>query len=105
MLLETLSLTNFRNYQERSFSFSSNITIILGPNTSGKTSVLEAIMLFSTGKSFRAEREQEMIHADQEVGRVKIKIKDEKTQIVSAHEESSDTIEVDVVKDITLEVV
>lgn len=48
------------------------LTIVVGPNTAGKTSLLEAIMLIATGRSFRAAREAEVILFDEEVGRVQL---------------------------------
>ncbi|MBI4137404.1 DNA replication/repair protein RecF [Candidatus Roizmanbacteria bacterium] len=72
MTLQKLYLSNFRNYAKQEFSFSENLTIIVGPNTAGKTTILEAVMLLSTGSSFRADREQEMIQQGKEVGRVKV---------------------------------
>lgn len=74
MNLTKLRLQNFRNYQAREFAFSEKTTIILGPNTSGKTNLLEAICLLATGKSFHAELEQEMITWGEEIGRVKGRI-------------------------------
>ncbi|MCR4263407.1 MAG: DNA replication and repair protein RecF [Candidatus Roizmanbacteria bacterium] len=71
MILKTLHLSNFRNYSKQEFSFSEQLTVIVGPNTAGKTTILEAIMLLSTGSSFRAERELEMIRMGEEVARVK----------------------------------
>lgn len=70
MNLRSLSLQNFRNYSKKTFDFSSDTTLILGPNASGKTNILEAIYLLSRGKSFRAKRESEMITYDRELARV-----------------------------------
>lgn len=70
MILKSLSLSSFRNYPKRTFNFSSNTTLLIGPNTTGKTNVIEAIYLLATGRSFRADREQEMISFDREIGRV-----------------------------------
>lgn len=53
MALETLKLTNLRNFDALSLNLSPDINIITGPNGSGKTSILEAIYLLSTGRSFR----------------------------------------------------
>lgn len=72
MILEKIHLSNFRNYAEQTFSFADTLTVIVGPNTVGKTTILEAVMLLSTGSSFRAEKEQEMIQTGQEIARVKI---------------------------------
>ena len=61
MILKKLSLTNFRNYSEGEFLFSSEATLVVGPNTSGKTNLIEAICLLSTGRSLGASQESEMI--------------------------------------------
>lgn len=49
-----LHLTNFRNFGEAAVSPCGGINLIYGENGSGKTSLLEAIHLLSTGKSFRS---------------------------------------------------
>ncbi len=69
-MISKIKLTNFRNFKERIFSFSSDITVILGPNASGKTNVLESLFLLSTGKSFRARVEEEMVKYEDDVARV-----------------------------------
>ena len=71
MQLQELNLKNFRNYSKRTFIFSQNTTVFVGPNAIGKTNILEAIFLLAIGKSFRAEREGEMVRIGEEVGRVK----------------------------------
>jgi DNA replication and repair protein RecF len=70
MLVSEVHLANFRNFKKRTFSFSPNITIIIGPNASGKTNILESLHLLSTGKSFRVRVEEEMISYDKEIARV-----------------------------------
>jgi len=75
MILKQLLLQNFRSYSQKKFQFSSGITLVIGPNTSGKTNLLEAIYLMSTGKSFRAGLEREMIFYGQENARLEGLIK------------------------------
>lgn len=74
MLIKTLILQNFRSFSKEALSFDEKTTIIVGPNASGKTNILEAINLLATGKSFRAEREEEMIRNGEELARVVGKI-------------------------------
>lgn len=74
MLLKTISLQNFRSFDKKEFIFDEKTTIIVGPNTAGKTNILEAISLLSTGKSFRASVEAEMIRSDEDIARVKAKV-------------------------------
>lgn len=70
MIIKSISLQSFRSFQKKSFEFDEKTTVIVGPNASGKTNILEAIYLLSTGKSFRAGIEQEMIKNGDEVARV-----------------------------------
>jgi DNA replication and repair protein RecF len=53
MWIEKLILRNFRNYQQAEISFCNGINMIQGENAQGKTNILEAFSLLSTGKSLR----------------------------------------------------
>ncbi|WP_305768632.1 DNA replication/repair protein RecF [Candidatus Epulonipiscium viviparus] len=66
MYISTLSLTNFRNYQNLSLSLSKGINIFFGDNAQGKTNVLEAIYLCATARSHRTTSEKEVIKWDSE---------------------------------------
>jgi len=77
MFLKRLRLTNFRNHKKRELKFGKKLTLVVGPNTSGKTNLLEAIGLLSTGKSLRAEVEQEMIAYDSQIARIKGRVFEE----------------------------
>jgi len=77
VIINSLSLQNFRNYSKQEFEFASGTTLLVGPNASGKTNLLEAIYLLATGKSFRAGVEKEMISYGKEIARVQGKIKGE----------------------------
>ncbi len=79
MTLATLTLQNFRSYKKTTFSFSPLITVFLGPNTSGKTNLLEAVYLLAVGKSFRADKDSEVIRWESEIARIKSKITPPKT--------------------------
>lgn len=70
-MIKSLALQAFRNYSSRSFEFDHPTTVIVGPNAIGKTSIIEALHMVSTGQSFRAGRVDEMIQFGQELGRVK----------------------------------
>lgn len=61
MEIKALFLHNFRNYADEEFLFSSGINLIEGANAQGKTALLEAIYLLSTGRSFRTHHLQELI--------------------------------------------
>ncbi len=74
MTLRNLKLENFRNIKKRIFEFDSLVNVIIGPNASGKTNILESIFLLSTGKSFKAKIEEEMINYDASLARVEGKL-------------------------------
>lgn len=71
MGIKKIRLTKFRNFKSKIFEFSDKTTVVVGPNASGKTNILEALYLLSTGKSFRAQVEEEMISYKAELSRVK----------------------------------
>src|SRR5882762_685141 len=71
MQLQSLVLQNFRSYSQKKFDFHNKTTVIVGPNTAGKTNLVESIMLLSLGKSLRADKDSEMIRFGQDVAWVK----------------------------------
>ncbi len=76
MSLVSLKLKHFRNHKNSSFTFPLT-TVIIGPNTIGKSSVLEAIQFLSHGKSFKAEKEIDVITSGQDFARIEAKIKND----------------------------
>ncbi len=60
-MVKSINLANFRNFKKKHIDFSEKLTIIIGPNASGKTNILESLFLLSLGKSFKAQIEEEMI--------------------------------------------
>lgn len=61
MFIKSLYLRNFRNYGEAELHFSPKLNLFYGENAQGKTNLLEAISLISTGRSFRTVKLQELI--------------------------------------------
>ena len=70
MLIQKIKLTNFRNFKKKEFEFTPKVTLIVGDNATGKTNILEAIYLLSTGKSFKARLENEMINYEADIARI-----------------------------------
>ncbi|MBI3289779.1 DNA replication and repair protein RecF [Candidatus Microgenomates bacterium] len=81
MVLNSISLQNFRSFSKASFEFSKEATVIVGPNGAGKTNLLEAIYLLSTGKSFRSGIEEDMIRMGREIARVECRVENDESQI------------------------
>lgn len=63
-MIESLALVNFRSFPKLNLKFKKNLSVIYGPNASGKTNLLEAIYFLSTTKSFRTS-DQNLIHYHQ----------------------------------------
>ena len=61
MNLEKLELRGFRNYEEVSVEFDPGVNLIVGDNAQGKTNLLEAISYLGSGRSFRAQKNAEMV--------------------------------------------
>jgi len=62
MIIEKIKLNNFRNYEQQEIEFDKGINIIYGDNAQGKTNILEAIFVGSLGKSFRTNKDRELIN-------------------------------------------
>lgn len=78
MVLTSLELQNFRSYKKHVFNFSSGATLIVGENATGKTNILEAIMMLATGKSFRAVHDQDVVRFESELAKIAGSIAHEK---------------------------
>lgn len=63
MTFTDIRLQNFRSYGDDSFELSDGVNIIVGPNASGKTNLLEAVMVLALGKSYRV-RDYELVSFD-----------------------------------------
>lgn len=61
MYIDRLHLTNFRNYTDAGFDFSTGINLIVGNNGRGKSNLVEAVFLLSTSKSFRGAYDRQMM--------------------------------------------
>ena len=61
MRLNELKLHNFRNYEQLELDFAPGVNLIVGNNAQGKTNLLEAVSYLGSGKSFRAQKNAEMI--------------------------------------------
>lgn len=54
-MITDIRLQHFRSYDDASFEFSNGVNIIVGPNASGKTNLLEAVLVLARGGSYRAK--------------------------------------------------
>lgn len=61
MRVISLDMAGFRNLQQARMDCSPGLNLLIGPNASGKTSVLEALYFLGRGRSFRARQPRELI--------------------------------------------
>lgn len=61
MHCKKIKFRDFRNIEAAELDFSPGVNIFIGSNAQGKTSAVEGIYLFARGKSFRTQRDAEMI--------------------------------------------
>ncbi len=62
-MLKQLHLSHFRSYSSLELELSEQVLLILGPNATGKTNILEAMYVAATGRSFRGNDEELVQHS------------------------------------------
>ena len=70
MKLDHIRLEHFRNYQELDLEFDPGVNLIVGENAQGKTNLLEAISYLGSGKSFRAQKNSELVQFGAEFSKI-----------------------------------
>lgn len=75
MYIDSLALSNYRNYEKLDIVFSNGTNILYGDNAQGKTNVLESIYVAATTKSHRGSRDKEIIRFGSEESHIRINIK------------------------------
>ena len=81
MPIKSLTVHNIRSHDQLTVDFSPNVTIITGPNGSGKTSLLEALYIALQGSSFKGS-DNEILHLDQPWWKIDVLFTNDKTRTV-----------------------
>lgn len=71
MIIKTLELADFRNYETLNIIFDKGTNILFGDNAQGKTNILEAIYISATTKSHKGSKDKEIIHFDKEEAHIR----------------------------------
>ncbi len=71
MIIKSLELMNFRNYEFLDLKFSEGTNILYGDNAQGKTNVLEAIYLSATTKSHKGSKDKDIVCFDKEEAHIR----------------------------------
>ena len=92
MIIKSLELTDYRNYESLEIAFDEGTNILYGNNAQGKTNILEAIYLCATTKSHRGTKDKDIIRFGQEEAHLRAKIeKDMIEQRIDMHLRSTKT--------------
>lgn len=74
MIIDSVQLKNYRNYEELHIQFSPGTNILYGNNAQGKTNILEAVYVCCTTKSHRGSKDKEMIRFQEEESHIKMNL-------------------------------
>jgi len=77
MIIKSLELSNFRNYEHLNIQLSPNVTIFYGNNAQGKTNILEALYVACTTKSQKGSRDRELIRFNESEAHIRLMVDDD----------------------------
>ena len=86
MIIQSIELRNFRNYENLEIHFDNGTNIFYGDNAQGKTNILEAVYLSGTTKSHKGSRDKEMIRFGETESHIRTKVlKNDKEYQIDMH--------------------
>ena len=77
MIIESVELKNYRNYDELHIDFDPGTNVLYGDNAQGKTNILEAVYVCATTKSHRGSKDREIIEFGEEESHIKMNLRKE----------------------------
>ena len=80
MIVKSLELNNYRNYETLHINFEAGTNILYGNNAQGKTNILESIYLGGTTKSHRGSKDKEIIRFEEEESHIRIFVEKKEKQ-------------------------
>lgn len=72
MYIESIELSDYRNYEKLNIKFDKKLNILFGDNAQGKTNILESIYLCGTNKSHRGSKDAEIIRFGMDESHIKM---------------------------------
>lgn len=100
MVFKSIELENFRNYGKQRIDFHEKLNLFLGKNAQGKTNLLESLFIMGLGKSFRTNKDSDMIAFGKDFARAVCDVEGEgrQTRIDILYQKEGKVIRVDGVK-------
>ena len=71
MIIQSLELSNFRNYSTLTMEFDSGTNILYGDNAQGKSNILEAIYVSATTKSHKSSKDKDIVNFKEEEAHIR----------------------------------
>lgn len=71
MIIKSLELADYRNYDSLVLQFDRGTNILYGDNAQGKTNILEAIYVSATTKSHKGSKDREIVNFDKEESHIR----------------------------------
>lgn len=75
MIVESIKLNHFRNYDNLELEFNKGTNLFYGDNAQGKTNILESVYLCGTTRSHKGSKDKEIIHFGEEEAHICMRIK------------------------------
>ena len=74
MVIHSVELNNFRNYDSLKLELDPGVNIFYGNNAQGKPNILDAVYVGCTSKSHKLSKDRELIRFDQNEAHIKINL-------------------------------
>lgn len=71
MIIKSLELADYRNYNTLNIEFDKGTNILYGDNAQGKTNILESIYVSATTKSHKSSKDKEIVSFDKEEAHIR----------------------------------
>jgi DNA replication and repair protein RecF len=84
MAIANIRLQHFRSYEDAFFELDQGVNIIVGPNASGKTNLLEAVLVLARGSSYRV-KDADLLQFNQDWARLDAEADGEKRTLKLVH--------------------
>ena len=71
MIIKSIEMADYRNYESLEMEFSSGTNILYGDNAQGKTNILEAIYVAATTKSHKGSKDKDIVNLNKEEAHIR----------------------------------
>ena len=92
MVIKSLKLKNYRNYDLLDLKFDPKTNILYGDNAQGKTNILEALYLSGTTKSHRGTKDRDVIQFGYDESHIETIIEKRNIDFLRKIQRRSDTV-------------